>query len=134
MAPGRTGRLQIPDARGGGASLRVTWHPAQRKVVFSHWRDGVCVATTPVHLAEVPRLISLLVSALGQAAVDPGSPMSGGRHGTVAEPGRGLVGMLRQWLRPKLAHILELGPVHGGPLHLRPAPDEPDGHDHRRAG
>ena len=46
--------LTIPDARGSGAYLRVTRHPEQRKVVISHWRDDVCVASTPVELVEVP--------------------------------------------------------------------------------
>ena len=50
---GHPNRLHIPDARGQGASLRVTRHPDQRKVVLSHWRDGVCVASTPIELSEV---------------------------------------------------------------------------------
>ena len=60
-------RLSIPDARGQGATLRVTKHPEQRKIVLSHWRDGVCVASTPVELTEVPALIGVLADALGDA-------------------------------------------------------------------
>src|ERR1039458_3627341 len=44
----RPKRLSIPDARGQGASLRVTRHPEQGKIVLSHWRDGLCVASTPI--------------------------------------------------------------------------------------
>ena len=63
-------RLSIPDARGQGATLRVTKHPEQRKIVLSHWRDGVCVASTPVELTEVPALIGVLADALGDAIDD----------------------------------------------------------------
>jgi hypothetical protein len=122
MAPGSTGRLQIPDARGGGASLRISWHAAQRKVVFSHWRDGVCVATTPVDLAEVPGLINVLVAALGQAA-------TGATRATAPSRRRDLFAAFRQWLQPKLAHIAEFAPIHAGPVH----PGRNDPH-HRRAG
>ena len=65
-------RLNIPDARGRGATLRVTRQPGQRRVVFSHWRDGRCVASTPIELGEVPELIGVLVDALG-VAVDMGN-------------------------------------------------------------
>jgi hypothetical protein len=59
--------LSIPDARGNQAYLRVTRHPAERKIVVSHWRQGLCVASTPVELSEVPALISVLAAALGDA-------------------------------------------------------------------
>jgi hypothetical protein len=49
--------LSIPDARGQEVHLRVTRHPEQRKVVLSHWRDGLCVSSTPVEVGEVPALI-----------------------------------------------------------------------------
>ena len=67
----RPNRLSIPDARGHGASLRVTRHPEQRKIVLSHWRDGLCVASTPVELSEVPALIGVLADALGDAIETP---------------------------------------------------------------
>ena len=63
----RPNRLSIPDARGQGATLRVTRHPEQGKVVLSHWRDGLCVASTPIELSEVSALIGLLADALGEA-------------------------------------------------------------------
>jgi hypothetical protein len=94
-------RLSIPDARGQGATLRVTKHPEQRKIVLSHWRDGVCVASTPVELTEVPALIGVLADALGDAidaAPAPSSP----------PPKGSLLSVLRSWLRPKLAHVTEL--------------------------
>jgi hypothetical protein len=49
----------------------VTCHPAERKVVLSHWRDEVCVASTPLQIEDVPALIQLLVDALGNAVAAP---------------------------------------------------------------
>jgi hypothetical protein len=89
--------------------LRVTWHPDQRKVVLSHWRDGVCVTSTPVDLSEVPDMITMLVTALGQAANEP----------NVVEQRvhrrRSVLSAFGQWLRPKLAPVTELHPVRSGP-------------------
>ncbi len=95
-------RLSIPDARGHGATLRVTKHPEQRKVVLSHWREGVCVASTPVELSEVPGLIGVLADALGDA-------IDGTEHESIpAPPGGRLLSAIRGWLRPRLAQITEL--------------------------
>lgn len=96
----RVRRLTIPDARGQGASLRVTRHPEQRKVVLSHWRDGVCVASTPVELGEIPVLIGVLADALGDGVrSDDLSP-------AVTKPH--LLAMVKAWLRPRLAQVVEL--------------------------
>jgi len=70
---GLPNRLNIPDARGSGAYLRVTRHPDQQKVVLSHWRDSVCVASTPVDISDVPSLIGVLAEALGDAVRMSGS-------------------------------------------------------------
>jgi hypothetical protein len=95
-------RLSIPDARGHGASLQVTKHPEQRKIVLSHWRDGVCVASTPVDLSEVPALIGVLADALGDA-IDATAAES-----IAPTPKHSLVSVIRSWLRPRLAQITEL--------------------------
>jgi hypothetical protein len=95
-------RLSIPDSRGQGATLRVTKHPEQRKVVLSHWRDGVCVASTPVDLNEVPSLIGVLADALGDAIDSTVAKES-------APPSKvSLLSVIRSWLRPRLAQITEL--------------------------
>jgi hypothetical protein len=95
-------RLSIPDARGQGATLRVTKHPEQRKIVLSHWRDGVCVASTPVELREVPALIGVLADALGDAVdVAPQEIVAPPRRSSVLH-------VVRNWLRPRLAQITEL--------------------------
>ncbi len=99
----RPNRLTIPDARGQGATLRVTRHPEQRKVVLSHWRDGVCVASTPIELTEISGLIGVLADALGDA-ID----VEVGVGGAPVERRRDIVGSVRQWLRPKLAQVTEL--------------------------
>jgi hypothetical protein len=95
-------RLIIPDARGQGATLRVSRHPEQNKIVLSHWRDGICVASTPVEIAEVPALIGVLADALGDA-IDTSVPPS-----TEVRRTLGVLESIRSWLRPKLAEITEL--------------------------
>jgi hypothetical protein len=98
-------RLTIPDARGRGASLRVTRHSEQRKIVVSHWRDGLCVASTPIELSEIPALIGVLADALGDAVDTTGRT-------PVAPPQRwSLLSAVRGWLWPKLAHVTELRSV-----------------------
>ncbi len=62
--------VTIPDARGNGASFRVTRHQAERKIVLSQWRGGVCVASTPIELSDVPALIGILADALGEAVME----------------------------------------------------------------
>jgi hypothetical protein len=94
-------RLSIPDARGHGATLRVTKHPEQRKIVLSHWRDGVCVASTPVELREVPALIGALADGLGDAIDTP-------MESIVPSSKQSLLSVIRGWLRPRLAQITEL--------------------------
>jgi hypothetical protein len=102
--------VTIPDARGQGATLRVTRHPEQRKIVLSHWRDGVCVASTPIELTEVSALIGVLADALGDAlpATEPATP---GARPTRAT---GLLDRLHAWLRPRLAQVVELRLPQGG--------------------
>jgi hypothetical protein len=94
--------IVIPDARDRGATLRVTRHPEQYKVVLSHWRGRLCVASTPIELAEIPTLVGVLVEALGEAAAIPERPSS-------EQAGfAGVVAAVRRWLRPRLAQIREL--------------------------
>jgi hypothetical protein len=80
----------------------VTRHPEQRKVVLSHWRDGVCVASTPVDVTEISALIGVLADALGDA-LDVVEPAPVGRG-----PGGNILMALRSWLRPRLAQVTEL--------------------------
>ena len=71
--------------------------------MLSHWRDGVCVASTPIELSEVSALISVLADALGDAigATAPAPPASQRERPSVLTT-------LRRWLRPRLAQITEL--------------------------
>ena len=55
----------VPDARGGGRALRVSWHHDQGLVVLSVWRGPTCVASTRVAAQDVPDLVEVLVSGLG---------------------------------------------------------------------
>jgi hypothetical protein len=98
----RPNRLSIPDARGQGASLRVTRHPEHGKVVLSHWRDGLCVASTPIELTEVSALIGMLADALGDAIDVPSKAPA------ELTPRPSLLAAIRHWLRPKLAQITEI--------------------------
>ena len=110
---GNAARQQIPDQRDGSRHLRVSWHPTRRVVVFSHWRDGVCVATTPVELAEIPSIIAVLVKALGDASQSPSVPRPAP---SVESVGHDLREVLRAWFRPRLATIVALKPR---PTHRR---------------
>ena len=99
---GLPNRLNIPDARGSGAYLRVTRHPDQQKVVLSHWRDSVCVASTPVDISELPSLIGVLAEALGDAVVTSGpSPLSRPTKPSTWSK-------LRERFRPALAKVVDL--------------------------
>ncbi|MGA3147769.1 MAG: hypothetical protein ABSF33_09855 [Acidimicrobiales bacterium] len=101
-------RLNIPDSRGHGASLRVTKHAKQHKVVLSHWRDGVCVASTPIDLAEVPALIGLLAGALGDAATNSDQQSTG------RSPRPSPWSRVRDLFRPTLAKVVDFPVVRGG--------------------
>ena len=54
----------IPDSRGEGRWMRVTWHDEADVVVLSLWRDRSCVGTLRVERHEVPGLVSALVEGL----------------------------------------------------------------------
>jgi hypothetical protein len=81
----------------------VTRHPEQGKVVLSHWRDGVCAASTPVEVGELPELIAVLADALGDA-IRLGEPSGEIKPHTYVR----LVTKLKTWLRPRLGQVLEL--------------------------
>jgi hypothetical protein len=73
--------VEVVDIRDEHRRLRLSWHPELREVIVSHWRDNVCIATTPVGIKEIARLIGLLVQALEDAARTPsaGSESSASR-------------------------------------------------------
>mgnify|MGYP006955219463 CR=1 FL=1 len=54
-------------ARGGGRSLRVSWHQEAGLVVLSLWRDNACAGSFRLAAEEVPDLIDLLRSGLDRA-------------------------------------------------------------------
>ncbi len=71
-------RVYLPQALGADEFVRATWHDTEQVVVFSQWRGSVCVAATPVRVADTAELAALLVDALGDAArrpeAAPGAP------------------------------------------------------------
>jgi hypothetical protein len=79
-------------------------------VVLSHWRDGICVASTPIELSEIPALIGVLAEALGDAAAPAPVP----------SPAAGSLKKLSFWrrlkdgYRPALAKIVVLPHPDGG--------------------
>ena len=54
----------LPDARGDGRALRVTWHDEVGVVVMSVWRDNVCTTTVRLTPAEAADLIEVLAAGL----------------------------------------------------------------------
>jgi hypothetical protein len=99
--------LHLPDVRGGDRYLRVTWHADTSTLVLSHWRDAICVASTPVTLEDATRLVGLVVGALKEKAI-----LAAGAPNAEAKTGTNLLTRLRQRFRPPLAHIVRL-PEHG---------------------
>ena len=61
-------RLLLPDVRGDGSFVRVTWHPERRLVVLSHWHDDVCVSASRLAIEDAAELIAMLANALRDAA------------------------------------------------------------------
>ena len=117
---GRSGALvEISDPRPGDRYLRASWHAGRRVVVISQWRDGVCVATTPVGLSDIPRLVELLVRALHEAARESATTA----QPTVASLRRDAVAILRGWLRPKLAPVVDMAATPAG-TRARPASED----------
>jgi hypothetical protein len=56
-----------------GHSLQATWHPDQAVVVLSIWDGERCIASFRLSQADLPRMATFLVTALGDAAF-PGAP------------------------------------------------------------
>jgi hypothetical protein len=75
--------------------------------VLSHWRNDVCVASTPVQLTELPALIGVLVDALGDAVVSPEPDLVS----SPKDPSRW--SKRRNRFRPVLAKVVDL-PVRRG--------------------
>jgi hypothetical protein len=63
--------MVLPDVRGDGRAMRVTWHTESGVVVLSVWRDNVCSATVRLPQSEVPTLIAGLSAGLRWPS-DPG--------------------------------------------------------------
>lgn len=115
--PGAAAAVEISDIRKRGRVLRLSWHVSRRAVVVSQWRDGVCVASTPIELADVPDVVNLLVQALSEGAKTGATPTAP----TVASLRADIGSIARSWLRPHLASIVAL------------SPNRPHGHVERRA-
>lgn len=55
------------DARGDERVLRVSWHEEAGVVVLSIWRLDRCVSSFRVPVADVPDLVTSLVTGLAQS-------------------------------------------------------------------
>ena len=56
--------MVVPDSRPGDRCLRVSWHPETSTVVFSHWVEGLCVASTPVSVGDAAAVSRFLAATL----------------------------------------------------------------------
>lgn len=54
----------LPDVRGDGRWMRVTWHEEADIVVLSMWRQASCVGTVRLERSQVPGLVDALVTGL----------------------------------------------------------------------
>lgn len=79
LAPSPSATL-IPDPRGGGRWMRVTWHDEADLVVLSLWRASGCIGTMRVARADVPDLVNALVEGLAaphtETALPPLEPLA----------------------------------------------------------
>jgi hypothetical protein len=63
-------RVLVPQALGSDEFLRVTWHENHQVVVFSHWDGARCAAATPVRIAGLGELASLILDAFARSVID----------------------------------------------------------------
>jgi hypothetical protein len=96
--------LDIADPRQRGGYLRLSWHAAGRVIVVSQWRDGVCVATTPVGVQHLGALVGFLIGALQEAATDGWEV----RESTKPSTGQRIVTLFRRWLRLRSAPVIAI--------------------------
>ena len=66
----------IPDQRGDGRWMRVTWHSEADVVVLSLWRETGCVGTMRLERSQVPGLVAALVEGLADMPAAPTAPVS----------------------------------------------------------
>ena len=90
----------LTDVRGNDLYLRATWHPDSATIVFSHWNGEICMASTPVALADCTKLIDLMVRSLSAVAERRLPPIEPPRARSVVE-------RLKYRLRPRLAVVID---------------------------
>jgi hypothetical protein len=99
-------RLFPADRRGGDRYLRVTWHRDTSTLVLSHWDSDICLASTPISLADGSRLIGLVVGALREVATE--HERTGADDQSTASAVIRLSGWIRRTLRPRFADVVDL--------------------------
>ena len=66
----------LPDARGRGRALRVSWHQEDDLVVLSLWDGPRCTGTARLAAADVPALVEALqiglITPAAASATGPG--------------------------------------------------------------
>jgi hypothetical protein len=105
--------VEVTDPRDDRRRLRVSWHPERRELIVSHWRDNVCVATTPVGVREIAGLIGLLARALQDAAMSPPVPAEAGYAATPGPMPRRFL----TWIRHRTNDMITAVAKHRGRLH-----------------
>jgi hypothetical protein len=106
--------VEVTDPRDDHRRLRVSWHPERRELIVSHWRDNVCVATTPVGVREIAGLIGLLARALQDAAMSPPVPPGPEYQATRGPLSRRFL----TWIHPRLNDLVSAVAKHRGRLHV----------------
>jgi hypothetical protein len=74
----------LPDARGRGRALRISWHHEDGLVVLSLWDGPRCTGTLRLAAADVPALIEAL-----QLGLTGDGPVTGFGDTRAAGPGGG---------------------------------------------
>lgn len=64
----------LPDVRGAGRSLRVSWHGEDGLVVLSLWDGARCTGTVRLAADDVPALVEALQIGLKAPLAHPATP------------------------------------------------------------
>ncbi|HEX8802801.1 MAG TPA: hypothetical protein VF743_01370 [Acidimicrobiales bacterium] len=67
-------RALLPDARGAGRFLRVSWHPSTEQFVVSMWEGESCVSAVRLVADAATELVQLLSQGLADVTLGRTGP------------------------------------------------------------
>jgi hypothetical protein len=73
-------RATVADAGGSERSVRLTWHPVERRFTLTHWVGVRCIAQVEVSPEDAAELLAVLAEGIADAWprwIDPDAPLEG---------------------------------------------------------